>query len=225
MKTAITSNVKYLAKLSGIFVVNLIKSHLLGLTSTVLVLIIGVFVIAAQVDTGSTEHASVISFLVVPAMVKPFTVIPFYIIILVSPFLLFSFAGKYATSKVINKLVKDKSDSFISPMVEKILQGIKERQPDIFRKGVDQGKMKLKIIQEVKNNSDSKIVVKVVNYALNKVNVADVDFGDENMSLVQVIRDKIMEKLHEMSEPSLGFLWIIVGLQWLILALMHFTGY
>lgn len=69
------------------------KCNFLGALSTVLVLILGLFALSNQINIGKSGHVIAIPFLTLAAASKPFTVIPFYLITLISPYIFFVFLG------------------------------------------------------------------------------------------------------------------------------------
>jgi hypothetical protein len=68
-------------------------------------------------------------------------------------------------------------------------------------------------VKEMKESDENKWTKKITIYALNKVDLNDVDFKDENLSFSDIIQKKIVDSLKNVSEPSRSFFWVIAGVQ------------
>ena len=82
-------------------------------------------------------------------------------------------------------------------------------------------KLQLKLIQEIRDSNDNKWLKKIIIYGFKKVSLNDIDFKDENVSFSDIIKDKIITGLKNVSKPNRNFFWIILGVQ-IILFLLIF---
>jgi hypothetical protein len=57
----------------------------------------------------------------------------------------------------------------------------------------------------MKESDENKWTKKITIYALNKVDLNEVDFKDENLSFSDIIQKKIVDSLKNVSEPSRSF--------------------
>jgi hypothetical protein len=125
-------------------------------------------------------------------------------------------------SNVISKLIKDHSENLLIPVIDKILGKFKTGQPMAIRTSADYAMVKIKLLHEFKNSSENKIIKRVLSYALKKMSFNEVDLKNGNANFYDVIKIKLIEKLHELAEPSAMIFYIYIGLQWLSLALIYF---
>lgn len=213
-------NLLYFAKLTSSSLFSFLKINILGAVSTVSVFIIGLFLLAETVNVGSSGHVSAIPFVMMSVFTKPLTATLFYLICIASPFLFFMLCNKYLISKNINKLIKDKSDNYVNPVLDKILGKIKDRKNIIVADGKNYDSIKSMLMNQLKNENENKIVSKVITYGLKKVNLDDVDFKSDNFSIIETIKTKVIQALKNVSEPSRKPIFIVIAVQWIILILL-----
>lgn len=212
-------NLKYTAKLFGTASFSFLKINILGQLLLAFIEIGSLFAIIYQSSPG-TAHTNGTAAIMVLFALRPIgfglTVLSLFIV----PFLLFSLGNKYVISKTINKLLSDKGEIILFPVIDKVLSKIKSNQPDLLKKGTESTKVKLKLIQEIRDSKDNKWLKRIIIYGFKKVNLDDVDFQDENVSFSEIIKNKIITGLKNVSQPSRNFFWIILGIQLTILILI-----
>ncbi len=225
MKKNLTNRITYISKLSGKFIWNLLKTYFIGFFFTAIYLFLGIFSLAYQIDIGKAGHVGPLPFLMMSVLTKPISSISFYLFFLISNYVLIPFSGNYALSKTINTLIKDKSDSFIIPVIEKTIMKIEEREPDLFKSEKLISQSKKQLINAINKTNENKIIKRIVRFGLKKINMDDIDFNNTNFSYTSIVTGKIINQLHSLSQPSYKTLWVVIIIQWIILGVLHFTPY
>ena len=121
--------------------------------------------------------------------------------------------------RTINRLISDKGEQLLFPIIDRILNKIKTNQPQLMQSGVDKTKLQLKVLQEIRDSKENKWFKKIIAYGFKKVELDEIDFKDENVSFTEIVKNKIIDKLKDISEPSRLFFYLILGWQALILFL------
>lgn len=218
-------NFKYFVKLSSIGAASLIKINLLGIFSTVIVAIIGAVFLVKNIDPGHSAHVSPIPFLALLFAARPVGSILWLISTFGSPWLFIFFGNKYTIKKVANKLITDKSESLIHPLLDKVLQKFHKNQPQIVRSAGDYSMTKMRIIHEIKNDqSENKWLRKILVFAMKKVNMDDIDFNQENLNFYEIIKLKTIQTLESITKPSRNTIWILLTIQWAIVLFIALTN-
>ncbi|MBS7233430.1 hypothetical protein KHA90_20660 [Flavobacterium psychroterrae] len=214
-------NLKYITKLFSTATFSFIKINIIGQILIALISVLSLSAIIYQSSSGpGLGHVNGIAVVLVLFALRP---IGFSLVVLgifALPFLLFSLGNKYIISKTINKLISDKGEVLLYPIIDKVLSKIKTNQPDLLKKGTDSTKLKLKVLQEIKDSKENKWLKKIIIYGFKKVSLDDVDFSDEKVSFSDIIKEKIITGLKNVSQPSRNFFWIILGIQITILILI-----
>lgn len=205
-------NFKYATKLFGSATFTFFKINILGqlLFCVIAVLTLGTIIYQSGHGMGHVNGSAAILLLFA---LRPIGFSLAVLSIFTIPFLLFSLGNKYIISKIINKLLSDKGEILLYPIIDKVLDKIKLNQPDLLKQGADKTKLQLKLIQEIRDSNDNKWLKKIIIYGFKKVSLNDIDFKDENVSFSDIIKDKIITGLKNVSKPSRNFFWIILGIQ------------
>lgn len=214
-------NLKYATKLFGSATFSFIKINIIGQLFLIFISIISLCTIIYQSGTG-TGHANGSAILLLLFALRPIGYTLTVVSIFAVPFLLFSLGNKYIISKTINRLLSDKGEVLLFPIIDKVLSKIKSNQPELLKTGADKTKLKLKLLQEIRDSKENKWLKKIILYGFKKVNLDDVDFRDENVSFSDIIKTKIITGLKNISKPSRNFFWIILGVQITIMILVIF---
>lgn len=217
----ITDHLKYFSKLSAVFIFSLLKIYAIGILSTVITFSLGIYIMAESLGS-SLGHSGALAFLMVTVMAKPLSAGLFYLLMIASPFCIGIFSTKYGMSRIISRLVQDHSKTILVPFIDKVVGKIKNNEPVIVRNSTDYALAKVRLVNEFKNSSENKILKRVLGYTLNKVKFDELNLGDENVDFYDIIKTTLIEKLHELAEPSALIFYIYIGLQWLSLILLYF---
>lgn len=219
-------NLKYIAKLSTTAIISFLKINILATFSTIIVGIIGFFLLTKNINAGNSGHASPFPFLLMTFLAHPLGSILWYLICIGSPFLFFALGNKYILQKLANKVITDKSESLINPLLERILQKFKTKQPEVLKNAGNFSLNKLKLIQEIKNDqSENKWLRKIIVFGMKKIKLDDVDFNQENQNFFDIIKVKTIQSLKNISKPSRKLIWITIAIQWIILIFIWLTEY
>jgi len=215
-------NLKYVTKLFSSATFSLFKINILGQLLIALITVTSLITIIYQSSGTGMGHVNGLAIITFLLAIRPIgfglTLLSLFII----PFLLFSFGNKYVMSKTINKLISDKGEVLLFPIIDKILNRVKEKQPELLKTGADKAMLQLKLVQAFKDSNENKWLKKILVYGLKKIKLDEVDFKDENVSFSEIIKDKIITALKNISEPSRNFFWIILGIEITLLILISF---
>jgi hypothetical protein len=212
-------NLQYTAKLAGSAALSFLKINVPGQ------LLIGIFSAAIlvtllfqSVDGGA--HSGAEAGIVMIFVARPFASILALLAFFLSPILLFYLGNKYIITKLINKVISDKGENILFPLLDKVLNKLQEKQPALFAKGSDKALLKLKMVQEIKESTENKWFKRIILFALKKVHLSELDLADENRSFNDVIKKSTLTVLKSITEPSRSFFWIICGAQVLVFLLI-----
>ncbi|KFF03098.1 hypothetical protein [Chryseobacterium luteum] len=217
----VTNQIKYFSKLSAVFLGSLLKIYGIGILSTVITFVLGIYILSNSFGS-SLGHSGAYMFIVAAVTVKPVSSVIFFLLMIAAPFLIGVFSTKYAMANVISRLVQDHSETLLVPAIDKIMNKFKSGQPTVIRNSADYAMVKIKLLNEFKNSSENKILKRILTYALKKLSFDELDLKNENASFYDIVKTKLIEKLHELAEPSAMIFYIYIGLQWLSLGLMYF---
>jgi len=212
-------NLKYAAKLFSSATFSFFKINILGQFLYALIGVFTLFTIIYQSGHGM-GHVTASAAVMLLFALRPIGFGLTIITLLAGPFLIFALGNKYIMSKTIHKLLSDKGEVLLFPIIDKVLNKVKSKQPDLFKKGTDKTKLQLKLIQELKDSNENKWLKKIIIYGFKKVNLDDVDFTNENVSFTDIVKEKMITGLKNTSQPSRNFFWIILGIQIVILILI-----
>jgi hypothetical protein len=212
-------NLQYTAKLAGSAALSFLKINVPGQ------LLIGIFSAAIlvtllfqSVDGGA--HSGAEAGIVLIFVARPFASILELLAFFLSPILLFYLGNKYIITKLINKVISDKGENILFPLLDKVLNKLQEKQPALFAKGSDKALLKIKMIQEIKESTENKWFKRIILFALKKVHLSELDLADENRSFNDVVKKSTLTVLKSITEPSRSFFWIICGAQVLVFLLI-----
>jgi hypothetical protein len=223
--TQITEHLKYFTKLSSIAVFSFFKINLLGAISTIALIIMEYFLLTKNINAGSSAHVSTIPFLTMTFFARPAGSIMWYLTCVLSPILFFILGNKYIITKLTHKVITDKSESLLNPLLDKVLLKFKSKQTNPIKTAADYTIAKMKLIHDVKSESDNKWLKKIISFGLKKIQLDDVDFSQEDLSFYDIIKAKTIQSLKNISQPSRELIWIVLGIQWLFFLVIVLTKY
>lgn len=205
--------VKYFAKLSSIAVFTLVKLYAVAMFSSVASLVACVLITVFYAP-GAAPHASGTAAILVLVTTRPWHCI-LTLLIVASGVVLVVLSGKYTVSKVIHRIVTDKSESTILPFLDKAIEKFRKRRPAMVDRASDSAMTKLRLVQEAKNESDNRWLRGALVLAFKKARLDDIDLAKDDTHLSEVIRDRTMLALQEMSKPSKTLFWAFIVVQWI----------
>jgi hypothetical protein len=216
----VLDNLKYFSKLSATAAISFLKINLLGAFSTVLSAIIGIYLSSKGIDAGHSAHVSAAPWLVMVFAARPIGTVLMGLVLVASPFLFFMLGNKYTILKIAHRLLNDKAGKLIYPLLDKVFEQVKQKQPDLLRKGASYSMLKLKMLHEVKNGDGNKWVKRLVAMGISKIQLDEVDFNREDLSFADIIKDKIIDALQNLAQPSTKLVWLWIAVQWLVVILI-----
>lgn len=217
-------HLKYYGKLSLSAVFSLVKINLMGWGTMLITALIGFFALIGSVDFGHAGHLTGESYALILVTMRPVGCSLLALLIL-SPIFYIVFGNKYVLQKVIYRIVKDKSQDTILPLLDNVINKLRDKQPDAFQKGMNYALVKVKLIQQMQQETENKWQRRICSYALKKIRMDDVDLSQENMDAAEVIRMKTHQYLQSVEKPSRMAIWILFMLQWLFFILIWKTHY
>lgn len=223
-KNTISDEVKYAAKLLSRATFSFLKINLIGQISIAILCIITIIVVIGQTfnNGGGPFHTNGQAAVLVLFLARPISFILTILTALGGPFLLFSLGNKYVMTSTINRLITDKGEQILFPIIDRILNKVKANQPQLMQIGFDKTKLQLKVLQEIRDSKENKWFKKIIAYGFKKIELNEIDFRDENVSYTEIVKNKIIDKLKDISEPSRLFFYLILGWSALILLLTVF---
>jgi hypothetical protein len=190
-------NLQYTAKLAGLAVLTFLKINVPGLlligifSGATLVTLLFQFADGASAGAHAGGEAAVLLIFFARPLASSVALITYF----ASPFLLFWLGNKYILTKLINKLINDKGENILFPLLDKVLNKLQEKQPALFAKGSDKALLKLKMVQEIKESTENKWFKRIILFALKKVHLSELDLADENRSFNDVVKKSTLTVL------------------------------
>lgn len=216
-------NIKYLAKLTSTSLLTFIKINLLSIVSTALFTIVGLILLFKDREATQSAHVSAIPFLITVFLAKPVSSVLFYGTLLASPFIFFTLGNKYITSKLIHTVINDKSEEFISPIISKMAATLKEKTNFSVNESEKISSLKHSLSSQL--NSENKLVKRIVGYGIEKINLDTVDFSQDNQSVTEQIKARLMQALKDVQQPSKKNIWLFLLFQWVLLVIIQLIPY
>ena len=213
--------IKYYAKLSSIGFFSFIKYLAVGNVSAVFSFVIGLFILLYQTQVSAPHADGSASAFVIFALAPVQSVL--LLLILVSSYLVFSLASGYAIKKVIGKLLEDKSESTLYPLLDSVLDKVKNnKKAPLLKKGVDVSVVQLQLVDTIQQESENKWVKKALAYGFKKIKLDDVDLHDPQLDVYEVIKQKTIQALQHAAQPSKQKLWWVVAFHWVSIVVIVF---
>ena len=130
------------------------------------------------------------------------------------------FANKYAIHTIISIVYKEKLQDFVTPKIEKYINNISAKQPDWLGKLTNSSAVKIKLLGELRFDSEiSSVNKKVLRYSFKKINLDDVDFSQPHLDYPAIIAYKINEKISKIATPNMKIFWVSTVLLLILLVI------
>lgn len=209
--------VKYFAKLSAVAVFTVVKMYALAMVSTALSLVACLLIMIASV-TGAAPHVSGAAAILVLIAAQPLQSF-LALVILACGVPLVVLSGKYAMNKVVHRIISDKGERMIAPFMDKVIERYRKNRPAVMDRASDATLAKMRLAQEAKKESGDRWLRGALALAFKKARLDDIDLSKEDARLGDVIRDRTMLAMREMSQPSKTLYWTAIGVQWICVLL------
>jgi hypothetical protein len=205
--------VKYLAKLSASTAFTMVKLYAAAAASTILSLVLSVHIMitSAPDADGVTSGMGLIA-------ARPWHCV-IAILILGGGAVLVILSGKYALGKVMHKLLTDKGEAMIAPFLDKAIGKFRENRPASIGSASSAALSKMRLAQEARNGSGNRWMRGALALAFKQARLDDVDFSKDDTRMGEVVRDRTMLALREMSRPGKALILAVVGAQWFLVLL------
>ena len=154
------NNYTYIAKLVAKTGFSFLKINILGQLAINFFAALSVIFILIQSTKDATYLGGPIHYDGNMALIQLFAIRPIgtgivMLSLFICPYLLFTLGSKYLLSKTIHQILNDKGEKILYPLLEKIIDKIKMQNPDLFNKGEDFVKLKLKMLFEVELSDEN----------------------------------------------------------------------
>ncbi|KAF2509963.1 hypothetical protein EYY60_10600 [Flavobacterium zhairuonense] len=180
-----------------------------GLLSSIMFFMIILF---QNIRLAGGGHGNAIALMINLALNNPCA----FILVVGSPIfilLYFLLANKIAIQSVLYLMWKNKAQNFVEGKIIRIVDKVTDNS-EIVNSISNESILRLKLLQENnKDQEDSKIKKKVINYLFAKVKLDDIDFKNKDLKLSDIISTRISRILSEAVKPSYLFFWILLGIQ------------
>jgi hypothetical protein len=219
----VMDKLKYTARLAGVAAFTLMKIMLAGIMFSAVAGTTALIIILAQLQGAGhgLAHAGAAAMALLFA-IRPFGMIIFCVIAFVSPWLFLVLGNKYILRKIIYRIIKDKGESLLEPLLDTILGKLKKNQPELLKQGTDMARLRLQALQEIKSSSENKWLRRAAAWGLSKAQLDHLEAGNETLDFTDIIKQRTIAALHDSMAPSRKFFWVIVGVEWLLVALIYF---
>jgi hypothetical protein len=216
------SGVKYGARITTGAALSLVKIMTLGILSTSLTSGLGIALIIYQTFHGSSGpvHASGHAAMLVLFMARPIGMALMILSLFASPYLFFLFGNQYIVRKVAGRILADKGEVLLYPMLDRAFNAVKQKQPDLLRKGADASMMKIRLLQEAAHGGEDKWTRKVLLFALKKTDLHSLDLSDTHISAGDIVKGKVIAQMQEFTQHDRKIFWLILAIQWISVSLI-----
>lgn len=211
--------IKYIATLSTVGIINLVLTYSLTILCTLLTVALSLFHLLHTPDTAVGPHSGGEVTALMIALQKPLQVV-LIIIIFVLGYVAIAAGTRYAAAKVTHRIVKDKSENYIYPLLDTVIAKCRALQPEPLKKGANFAVIKLRFIQNISAEKENKWVKRALTLGLKKLNLNETDLNREGLDMYDIIREKTIKALYENTSPSMVFMLIMLFAQWICMVLI-----
>lgn len=218
-------NVKYGLKLSSFGAFSFIKFAVFGVFSAVLSLIIGIVLLSSSSGTNSAGQMYASSF---STFIKDSPYLSVLLLItLLSIYFVFSFSTQYAFRKVARRILDDKAESFLEPIMDKAMDKTMGRideteRQNMVQRGMDYSVLKLQTINNVKQETNNKWLRYLLVLGFSKLRLDDIPFDDPKFNARSEIKTRVIQGIKDFATPDKQFFWMIIGYHWIVIVVIAF---
>jgi hypothetical protein len=208
-------SIKTFSGLAGSMFVRWVMIMALGCFVCFLGILISVFLLSNNGGAGYTGARSggvvglVMTFIVLSA--TEFWSSFLLVVSLLFTTLYFAIANKYTLHLSIYKVWQLKGNDFLKQKIEVYANRLSAVSPNWLKEMGSPVKVKLKLMDQIKNDKESNGIQKrILKFGLKVIKLDDVDFSQENIRFSEIIFTKIDQYLSTMSKPSLKWFYITI---------------
>lgn len=224
MKEELIGNIKLFAKISGKASLAWVKVALIGAVIMIVNIVIAIILLGDNTGGGfpASAHAGILGAIVgffVLFTVEFWTALLLTVGIL-APILFIVLANKNAIASAVYNIWKYKIADFVEPKIDFYIDKILQKQPDFLKNITDWSVVKVKLLDTINNDAQTpKLQKRVIKFVLKKIKMDDVNFKDPNTNLNSILSLKIKQFIAGFAEPDLKLIWIIVGIDIVLIIL------
>ena len=207
-------HLKDFGKYAASAALSLVLVLLVGAVTSLTVLLMGGFEILTK-DRVIGGHADAGLALFFVALLHPICSVILLVAGIILPIVYFGVGYKTVLKKVIYKVLHEKGESIIYPLLDKLLNEFRQKQPSSVKTTTDYSLKKLQLMESIKQGQGNGLLRRVVAFGLSKVKLNDVELNKEGRDFYEVIKIATVQQLKQVSKPSWWPLLIILILQWL----------
>lgn len=209
----------YIGKLAFMSLFSFSKIILLGFVSTSLFGVLAFFIVLTENSPGQSAHVSADPFLFTIIFIRPLACLLYVLTIFLSPYLVLVIATKYSYSKIAHRIITDKSERYLDPLLDKVLTKFKSNSESAGH-AHNPKVIKKELIRILRNENESRWLKAVIGLSLKQIDFHDVDFNKDNFSFTEVLKMKVIQAIHTISKPSRKYFWLLILTQWLFLLII-----
>ncbi|MGQ2983740.1 hypothetical protein [Flavobacterium sp.] len=124
-------------------------------------------------------------------------------------------------SKVIHRLVSDKAEPLLYPVLDKVIERMRTTANHRGRAVEVYAGEKLRMLQAVKDSSENAWVRRALGYGLRKIKITDDDLKG-NVDVYELLKQRAISALKEAVAPNKTVLWVLVLLQLVFAVIIAF---
>lgn len=227
MKEELLGNIKIFAKISGKASLAWIKVMLIGAVIMIVDLVIAIILLGDNTGGGfpASAHAGILGAVMgfILLFVVEFWTALLLTVGILAPVLFIVLANKNAIASAVYNVWKYKIADFIEPKIDLYIDKILQKQPDFLKNITDWSVVKVKLLDTINNDSQTpKLQKRIIKFVLKKIKMDDVNFKDPNTNLNSILSLKIKQFIAGFAEPDLKLVWIIVGID-IVLIILAFV--
>lgn len=227
MKEELLGNIKIFAKISGKASLTWIKVTLIGAVIMIVDLVIAIILLGDNTGGGfpASAHAGILGAVMgfILLFVVEFWTALLLTVGILAPVLFIVLANKNAIASAVYNVWKYKIADFIEPKIDLYIDKILQKQPDFLKNITDWSVVKVKLLDTINNDSQTpKLQKRIIKFVLKKIKMDDVNFKDPNTNLNSILSLKIKQFIASFAEPDLKLVWIIVGID-IVLIILAFV--
>jgi hypothetical protein len=137
-------------------------------------------------------------------------------------FLYVVLANKIVIQSLVYELWSKKAVVYVEPALQRVVARITNNQ-QWMRDFSNKAMLRARILEAGKTDKTiSSTSRKVLVFAFQRINLDDIDFSQEKLSLYDVLLTKLMQFISEMVEPGYVLVWLLLGLQTLLFVLAQY---
>ena len=227
MKEELLGNIKLFAKISGKASLAWIKVALIGAVIMVVNIVIAIILLGDNSGGGfpASAHAGILGAVmgfIFLFMVEFWTALLLTVGIL-APVLFIILANKNAIASAVYNVWKYKIADFIEPKIDFYIDKMLQKQPGFLKNITEWSVVKVKLLDTINNDSQTpKLQKRIIKFVLKKIKMDDVDFKNPDTNLSSILSLKIRQFIEGFAEPNLKLVWIIVGID-IVLIILAFV--